>query len=108
MEMVAESMEMAPGALPRPGRVSEQRLLSLEIGFRMAAELWNFSGEIVYPPVSFRSGGVFIGEEATRGGARGVLTTPRHGSLQAAPSASEEAVGLPRTCPSGPRSLLAK
>jgi hypothetical protein len=25
-----ESMEMAPGALPRPGRVPEQRLLSLE------------------------------------------------------------------------------
>jgi hypothetical protein len=27
-----ESMEMAPGALPRPGRVPEQRLLSPEIG----------------------------------------------------------------------------
>jgi hypothetical protein len=34
MEMAMEaieSMEMAPGALPRPGRVPEQRLLSLEI-----------------------------------------------------------------------------
>ena len=30
MEMVAESMKMAPGALPRPGRVPEQRLLSPE------------------------------------------------------------------------------
>jgi hypothetical protein len=29
---VMESMEMAPGALPRPGRVPEQRLLSPEIG----------------------------------------------------------------------------
>ena len=28
MKMVVESMEMAPGALPRPGRVPEQRLLS--------------------------------------------------------------------------------
>jgi hypothetical protein len=35
MEMaveVMESMEMAPGALPRPDRVPEQRLLSPEIG----------------------------------------------------------------------------
>jgi hypothetical protein len=29
-----ESMEMATGALPRPGRVPEQRLLSPEIGLR--------------------------------------------------------------------------
>jgi hypothetical protein len=27
-----ESMEMAPGALPHPGNVPEQRLLSPEIG----------------------------------------------------------------------------
>jgi hypothetical protein len=27
-------MEMAPGAIPRPGRVPEQRLLSPEIGLR--------------------------------------------------------------------------
>jgi hypothetical protein len=32
MEMVVESMEMAPGAIPYPGRVLEQRLLSLKIG----------------------------------------------------------------------------
>ena len=38
MEAVA-SMEMAPGALPRPGRVPEQRLLSPELGFWMAAEI---------------------------------------------------------------------
>ena len=30
LEMAMESMEMAPGALPRPGRVPEQRLLSPE------------------------------------------------------------------------------
>jgi hypothetical protein len=37
MEMaveVMESMEMAPGALPRPGRMLEQRLLSPGIGLR--------------------------------------------------------------------------
>ena len=57
MEAVA-SMEMAPGAIPRPGRVPKQRLLSPELGFWMAAELWNFSGEIVDCSVSFRSGAI--------------------------------------------------
>jgi hypothetical protein len=33
-EEVTTSMEMAPGALPRPGRVPKQRLLSLEICLR--------------------------------------------------------------------------
>jgi hypothetical protein len=32
--MAVESMEMAPGAIPRPDRVPEQRLLSPEIGLR--------------------------------------------------------------------------
>jgi hypothetical protein len=31
MEMVVESMEMAPRAIPYPGRVPEQRLLSPEL-----------------------------------------------------------------------------
>jgi hypothetical protein len=34
MEMVETAMEMAPGALPRPSRVLEQRLLSPEICLR--------------------------------------------------------------------------
>ena len=38
MKMAVESMEILPGALPRPGRVPEQRLLSPETEFRMAAE----------------------------------------------------------------------
>ena len=46
MEAVA-SMEMAPGALPRPGKVPEQRLLSPELGFRMAAEHGDVFGSIV-------------------------------------------------------------
>jgi hypothetical protein len=33
MEMAVESIEMAPGAIPCPGRVPEQRLLSPEIRF---------------------------------------------------------------------------
>ena len=58
MEMAVESMEMAPGAIPRPSRVPKQRLLFLELGFRMAAELWNFSWTEADYSVSFRSGGI--------------------------------------------------
>ena len=34
MKMAMVSMEMTPGAIPRPGRVLEQRLLSPETEFR--------------------------------------------------------------------------
>src|SRR3954464_10958063 len=37
------SMEMAPGALPRPGRVPEQTLSVPRISPSVAAALWNFS-----------------------------------------------------------------
>ena len=40
-------MKMASGAIPNPGRVPEKELLSPELGFLVAAELGNFSGEIV-------------------------------------------------------------
>jgi hypothetical protein len=49
MEMaveVMESMEMAPGALPRPGRVPEQRLLSPEIGLRRRRRCRTFLGKM--------------------------------------------------------------
>jgi hypothetical protein len=48
MEMAVESMEsmeMAPGALPRPGRVLEQKILSLEIGPRRQRRCGNFLGK---------------------------------------------------------------
>jgi hypothetical protein len=54
----ATSMKMAPGALPRPGRVPEQRLLSPELGFWMAAELGRVSGKILRCLW-------FLGQEAT-------------------------------------------
>ena len=34
MEMAVVLMEMTPGAIPHPGRVPEQRLLSPELEFR--------------------------------------------------------------------------
>jgi hypothetical protein len=40
-----ESMEMAPGALPRPGRVPEQRLLSPEIGLQGRRRCGTLLGE---------------------------------------------------------------
>jgi hypothetical protein len=48
METVVEAMElmeMAPGALPRPGRVPEQRLVSPEIGLRWRRRCGTFLGK---------------------------------------------------------------
>ena len=43
MEMAVESMEMAPGAIPSPGRVPEQRLSVPRILSAMVAALRNIS-----------------------------------------------------------------
>jgi hypothetical protein len=40
-----ESMEMAPGALPHPNKVPEQRVLSPEIGLRRWRRYETFLGE---------------------------------------------------------------
>ena len=53
-----ELMAMASGAIPRPGRVPEQRLLSPEPLFRLAAELRSFSWMDDSPLVTFRSEGL--------------------------------------------------
>jgi hypothetical protein len=42
MNMAVESMEMALGAIPHPGRVPEQRILSPQNLSSMAAALRNF------------------------------------------------------------------
>ena len=44
MKMAVESMEMAPGAIPRPGRVPEQRLLSPESCFGIDGGVGTFCG----------------------------------------------------------------
>ena len=66
MEAV-ESMAMAPGALPRPGRVPEQRLLSPKTCFRLAAELRDFSWTEADIPVSFRSEATYRRRDDARG-----------------------------------------
>jgi hypothetical protein len=45
MEMAVESMEMAPGAIPRPGRVPKQRLLSPELRLRWRRRCGTLSGK---------------------------------------------------------------
>jgi hypothetical protein len=50
MEMAVESMEMAPGALPRPDRVPEQRLLSPETSLQRRRRCGTLLGET---PIDF-------------------------------------------------------
>ena len=90
-------MKMAPGALPRPGKVPEQRLLSPELGFWMAVELRRISGKILRV-LSVLGQGVFMGEEATQGGGQGHQATSKRGQ-GAAPSYRLIAVGLPSGSP---------
>ena len=49
-------MKMAPGAIPNPGRVPEQELMSPGLGFLVAAELRCVSGENLRCSLIFRSG----------------------------------------------------
>jgi hypothetical protein len=71
-------METAPGALPHPGKVPEQRLLSPEICLRR----WRHYGTVLgKTPIilGFSVGRLFIGEGASSGVDQGGLTTGGHG-----------------------------
>ena len=63
MVMAVESMEMAPGAIPRPGRVPEQRLLSPESCFGDGGRDGTFRGCIL-GYLGFSRGGDYMGKEA--------------------------------------------
>jgi hypothetical protein len=81
METVEEatvSMEMAPGALPRPGRVPEQRLLSPKICLRRWRRCRTVLGKTPIV-LGFSVGRLFIGGEAASEGHQGGLTTPGRG-----------------------------
>jgi hypothetical protein len=88
MEVVA-SMEMAPGAIPRPGKVPKQRLLSPELGFWMAAELWNFSGKIVEALRVIFSGAIY----SPKGVARRCTRQRHHPWARPRPSRAQVACG---------------
>jgi hypothetical protein len=78
MEMAVESMEMAPGAIPHPGRVSEQRLLSPKIGLRWWRHCGTFRGRrLIDLGVSPRR--EYIGGRAMSEGGPGAHTTPWRG-----------------------------
>jgi hypothetical protein len=78
MEMVVESMKMAPGAIPHLGRVPEQRLLSPKIGLRWRRRCETFHGLMpIYLGFSRRRD--YIGGRAMSEGGRGAHTTYRCG-----------------------------
>jgi hypothetical protein len=65
---------MATGALPHPGRVPEQRLMSPEIRRRRRQSCRTLSENLLIR-LGFSVGGLFIGERASSGGDQGGLTT---------------------------------
>jgi hypothetical protein len=71
MEMAVELMEMAPGAIPRPGRVPEQRLLSPKI---MAVVLQNFTWMDADSSRVFAMKGIY----KRKGNVKGRLGGPHH------------------------------
>ena len=66
-------MKMAPGALARPGRVPEQRLLSPEIRRWWRRNCGTLSGKLP-TPLGFSVPRLYIGEGASREGSQGLLT----------------------------------
>jgi hypothetical protein len=78
MEMAVESMEILPGALPRPGRVPEQRLLSPETWLRCDGDGGTFL-EVSGLDLGFLRRGEYIGERAESEAVQGAHTTPRRG-----------------------------
>jgi hypothetical protein len=104
MEMVEEAtalMEMAPGALPHPGKVPEQRLLSPEIHRWRRRSCRTLSKKSPID-LGFFVGRLFIGGEAASEGHQGGLTTPKRGQEGGTPAHGEGALWPP----SGSRSVL--
>jgi hypothetical protein len=79
-------VEMAPGALPRPGRVPEQRLLSPKIHRWRWRSCGTLSRNLLIP-LGFSIERLFIGEGASSGVDQGGITTGGRGQrLGRAPS----------------------
>jgi hypothetical protein len=74
MEMAVESMEMAPGAIPRLDKVPEQRLMSPEIGLRWRRRYGTFRG-LMLIDLGFSRQRDFIGGRAMSEGGPGAHTT---------------------------------
>ena len=78
MKMAVELMEMVPGAIPRPGRVPEQRLLSSETCFGDGGRDGTFCGFLL-GSLGFSRDGEYMGKEAESEEARGAHMHPRRG-----------------------------
>jgi hypothetical protein len=78
MKMAVESNEMALGAIPHPGRVPEQRLLSPEIDLRWRRCCGTFCGSML-DYLGFSCRRHFIGGRAMSEGTRGAHTMWWHG-----------------------------
>jgi hypothetical protein len=74
MKMAVESMEMAPGAIPHPGRVPEQRLLSPKIGLQRRRRCGTFLGKTLID-LGFSRRRLLIGEGPMSEGGQGPHTT---------------------------------
>jgi hypothetical protein len=85
---------MAPGALPRPSKVSEQRLLSPEIRWwrRRSCRTLSQKSPIL---LGFSFGRLFIGGGAASEGHQGGLTTPWRGQEGGMPPHGEPALWPP-------------
>jgi hypothetical protein len=87
MEMAVEattSIEMAPGALPHPGRVPEQRLLSPEIDLRWRRRCGTVL-EKTPIVLGFSVGKLYIGREAASEVDQGHHTIGMHGPREGTP-----------------------
>jgi hypothetical protein len=78
MKLVVDSMEMAPGAIPHPGRVLEQRFLSPETCLRWRRRYRTFRGWRLHD-LGFSHLGQYIGRRARSVDAQGGHTMARHG-----------------------------
>jgi hypothetical protein len=95
-------METAPGALPRPGRVPEQRLLSPEICLRWRRRCGTLL-EISLIALGFSVGRLLIGKWASSGVDQGGHTMGGHGQgLGRAPLLCGQPLA-PLRLPFGPR-----
>ena len=74
MKMAPVLMKMAPGVIPRPGSVSERRLLSPETEFRMATEHGGVFAIMTIPPRVYASGAL----SSPKGSVGGQPRRPHH------------------------------
>jgi hypothetical protein len=97
MEMAVESMEMAPGAIPHPDRVPEQRLMSPEIGLRWRWRCGTFDGRRL-DDLGFLPQREYIGGRAMSEGGPGAHTTWWHNQGTRATPWCGQPLALLRLC----------